>query len=395
MHSVQVLLITLLLHYVDDFGAVDPAPLAESSFQGFERFAELIGLKLKTTKRQPPSANRDFLGVVLETGDSSVTIHPKESRRSKLKTIIDNALAENKLNGKAAERLAGKMTFYCSAAFGRVGRAALRPVYRRARFKGQALTADLEFSLVALRSLLESAPPQIIRIKDDNRCRPLLYADAFFEIGGTKLRASQLTADRESQNRINSNTINGWGTVVVRPGYPTLCMRGSLPGSFLEKLKGKLTYIFFLETIAQCLGAWLFAEELGGLYWAFVDNEGARHALKKGYSRDRDANTVVSLFWCHAAARQSAPWFERVESEAQLADGVSRDDWTMAAALGWLRVEPDLTPIWHIVLDAIEAGCCDPMAHVHRLEAAVLELRRAAPPVAVGRLDRAGVRSAC
>ena len=63
-------------------------------------------------------------------------------------------------------------------------------------------------------------------------------------------------------NGINPDALSGWGVALVRKGLPTLWAKGSLPLSVLEKLAKKKTYIFFLETVAQCLGAWLFAEDL-------------------------------------------------------------------------------------------------------------------------------------
>ena len=108
-------------------------------------------------------------------------------------------------------------------------------------------------------------------INDDHDVKPIMYADAFFEVHGQRQRLSDFKTEMEAgrgaplMNGINPDALSGWGVAIVRKGLPTLCARGSLPRSVLEKLAKKKTYIFFLETVAQCLGAWLFAEELGDL----------------------------------------------------------------------------------------------------------------------------------
>ncbi len=88
----------------------------------------------------------------------------------------------------------------------------------------------------------------------------------------------------------------------------------------------KEAFILFLEVAAQCLACWFFEAVLGHAYWAFVDNMAARFSLLKGYSRDRDANAMVSLCWGRVTVAGSATWFEHVPSKAQLADAVSRQD---------------------------------------------------------------------
>ena len=108
----------------------------------------------------------------------------------------------------------------------------------------------------------------------------------------------------------------------------------------------KATFIFLLEVIAQCIGLWFFWPELGSACWAFVDNEGAKYSLRKGYTRDDDVNTILSLFAASTALTRCAPFFDRVASSAQLADSVSRGDFSMVRGLGWKHVELRLEPLW-------------------------------------------------
>ena len=47
------------------------------------------------------------------------------------------------------------------------------------------------------------------------------------------------------------------------------------------------------------------------------------------------------------------PWIERVPSNAQLSDAVSRGDEAAARAAGWKFVATDLDPVWEILLSAL------------------------------------------
>ena len=88
-------------------------------------------------------------------------------------------------------------------------------------------------------------------------------------------------------------------------------------------MRSKRTYIFLLEVIAQCIGLWIFWPELGPQCWAFVDNEGAKFSLRKGYTKDDDVNAILSLFAAAGAITGCTPFFDWVSSEAQVADGIS------------------------------------------------------------------------
>jgi hypothetical protein len=131
---------------------------------------------------------------------------------------------------------------------------------------------------------------------------------------------------------------------------------GTVPAKVFKVIKKKQTYIFLLEVMAQCVGVWVMAPEFGSNFWAFVDNVGAEFALRKGFSRDRDANAVISLFWAATAVTDVRPWFERVPSKAQPADGVSRGDDTLLLGMGSRRLDFDYEKIWEIVIDMVLAG---------------------------------------
>ena len=135
-----------------------------------------------------------------------------------------------------------------------------------------------------------------------------------------------------------------------------LYAHGAVPPQLLERFAARKAYIFLLEAVAQLLPLLMFPDVLRGPFWAFIDNDAARHALAKGYSGNVAANAFVSAYWCAAAAAGSAPWFERVASKANLSDAVSRGDFAQAQRLGWRQVHFDLTATWGHLAAMVESG---------------------------------------
>eukprot|EP00959_Pyramimonas_sp_CCMP1952_P267866 5600565-Pyramimonas_sp.AAC.1 len=61
----------------------------------------------------------------------------------------------------------------------------------------------------------------------------------------------------------------------------------------------------------------------------FIDNDGVLHALINGSGRAPELNFGVGMTWLDMASRDISLQLGRVESEANLADGPSRNDLSM------------------------------------------------------------------
>ena len=99
----------------------------------------------------------------------------------------------------------------------------------------------------------------------------------------------------------------------------------------------------------------------------FTDNEGARHCLTAGYSGDSDHCSIVALFWLMSARTGVRPWFERVASESNIADAVSRFDFSDMEALGATEAGVDFDVLFCAVCEAIKKRGCPTMDAVSRL----------------------------
>ena len=84
MHIARVYLATMAVHYVGDTGAVDAGPIAQSGFDTYERTCEPLRIRLKKSKRQPPTAVRDALGVVIALSPEATQIKPREAWKVKM-----------------------------------------------------------------------------------------------------------------------------------------------------------------------------------------------------------------------------------------------------------------------------------------------------------------------
>ena len=72
----------------------------------------------------------------------------------------------------------------------------------------------------------------------------------------------------------------------------------------------------------------------------FIDNDSAAASLVKGYSPQHDGASIVGEFWLLAASLRSHVYIDRVESKSNIADGPSRNDFTLVKSLGGLWSVP-------------------------------------------------------
>ena len=99
------------------------------------------------------------------------------------------------------------------------------------------------------------------------------------------------------------------------------------------------------------LGA--FPEVLNGAAWvSFGDNDGITHAMAKGGGHNDECNIIIGKIWLEVAALDTDLHVARVESKANIADGPSRDDFSMLQTIGARFVQPRLPEwihdIWHV-----------------------------------------------
>jgi hypothetical protein len=178
----------------------------------------------------------------------------------------------------------------------------------------------------------------------------LVYADAFFEAGDlAKTRGSRSTPMCDV-----ARLRNGWGCVVIPDKNRVdigIMIRGEIPHDIVSTFADTGAYIYFLEAIAQIIPVLVLQDKISRHYISFIDNEAAKHALVKGYGSVAATNKSISYFWGFCQEHRLHPWFERVTTQANIADAISRDDTSEGLRRGWVLLEPDLQGVYSKLRD--------------------------------------------
>ena len=338
-----------VLHYVDDYGGVEPSCTATSTFECFSDLTGLLGLKMKPKKACAPQRRLKMLGVFIECLPHEVQLQPCPERVQKLGNIMHQALETNSLSPEAAHRLAGKMVFMQTTVFGGIGKAALQVVYSRSAQHGgdhEKLTHALRSALMTLMQSLRNTRP---------RCLPVvgtpisvLYTDAFFALGDCgPLKPEAAPLRWKSEYALKSD--HGWGYVLSVRGH-TFYAFGRAPTFLLRKYCKRKAFIYFLEMLAPILVVASCHRMMTPFLVSFIDNQSGLAALSKGYGSDPAINGIIAFFWSFMGALGIFAHFEWVPSQLNISDPVSRRDVTLAEHNGWMLMDIDLTPVYEILL---------------------------------------------
>ena len=101
---------------------------------------------------------------------------------------------------------------------------------------------------------------------------------------------------------------------------------GVVPPELSIQFRQRETQIFIGELIGALSALHSVREALfGHRVIHFVDNQGALSALIGGFSTDPDTSAIACMYQLIAASCSVRVWFEYVESEANIADGPSRE----------------------------------------------------------------------
>ena len=162
VHLSRTLFWAPTLHYVDDYGGIEPAATADSAFQSFADLNTVLGMKTKDSKAQPPASSHRVQGVEITISDTTFTAAPTATRVAKMLSSIHIALTNSHLDSHTAARMAGKLGFLGTTTFGKLGRAPTKALFGRQHHPGytNCLTRALRSSLRLLQLLLHTATPK-------------------------------------------------------------------------------------------------------------------------------------------------------------------------------------------------------------------------------------------
>ena len=314
VHACRRMLSTCVSHFYDDYPVCEPSFSCPSSQRALIAFHRLIGLPLSGDKHVACSPLCDYLGitndfsVMQQTGE--IRIRMTSSRREDLVQRLSEALEARLLSPSAAASLHGKLQFALTAMFGKIGRAALVLIRRRATAPGSSHTVSDQMAadLAFLCHLVKVVPDFTATARPTTRAPLLVWSDAMYS---------------------TSTRTGGLGFVVWCPERCRFwhALKVLEHSELFELFGERKNYIGPLETLAAVSVLRSMPREVtqGRLILHSVDNQGSLSNLISGSSRD-----VSSAWLVHEQALVSAElgagvWFEYVRSAANIADLPSRD----------------------------------------------------------------------
>ena len=349
----RTLLLTGVLHFVDDYGAVECAETAESSFHYIHQLWECLGMTFKESKKQRPGPAHKIQGVMMSINADSFKLSPVPERTGRIRDQLKEILLRAELTDDEAQRLAGKLQFLSETMMGAAMKSCLQPLYVRACQPNVThVTEALQDAIQTILHLLETQKPKLIPF--DHKTPAVLYADAFFEAGDRKIKVGEACTadyDKSATNLMK----NGWGFILRLPDGRTICGRGALPGHLMGRFTTNGAYIYALEILAQMMALIITQDILPEVVWAWIDNTAGQAALSKGYGRDRKINRLLAMLWAFLTEKNIEPFWRRVPSAANISDPISRNDLTLIREQSWTLLDEDWSPLYEKIMKGLSS----------------------------------------
>jgi len=229
-----------------------------------------------------------------------------ERRKQKIRGLFGTALRSGHMTPAEGGKAAGLAGFACTAMYGRVGRAALKPLYALQHERpgdGHPLRRTVRNALHWFLDFIEHAPPRVSFVSQAHsrtvRC-------CFTDAAGNGMLAAVV--------------FPGGG---ARPLFTSLRM----PYRLDRRLQKRATQIIAYEAVATLLAFATFGDLLRDVdVHMFIDSNAAGGALLKGFCAAPDILAITAAFWGWAARERSSIWLSRVDSHANCADGPTRPE---------------------------------------------------------------------
>ena len=299
-------------HCVDDMCSIERSSTVTHGWQAWREAATILGWDVPDSKSPVPSQAYLVVGYNLNlrgTPEREAKLQVSEKRVDALVKYITAFLATEALPGGAAGSLFGRLGFALNAAQGRYGRALLKPIKRRQYEHRVNLNHQLRASLEWWLKFLRSYTPRSIPVNLSRLKVVVSYSDGEGTGGvGVALWYSDTSRPKAAFMMVPWLLRKLWALQTSK------MLRGS-----------EQRDIFEIEAIGPLLILDLWPELLENCLWIhFIDNSAAQAALTRGSSSVESGDAIVSATWKRIVTVRCLPWFDRVESDANPVDGLSR-----------------------------------------------------------------------
>ena len=321
-----ILFCVAMTHCVDDAISVERAETVHSGRMGWMTLTGLCGWLISQEKSPAPSAKFNVIGLCLDlsmTPSGQPMIFVTAARLQSLDKILLQILARKRLATGEAASLSGKLGFTITGTFGKIGRAKIRPILRRAYSLSTHLTVQLQCCLVWWRRFLKSYEPRPIPTSLRELPTIISYSDGEGASAGVGVAV--------------------WCPWLEHPVAAYACVPEEIR-SMWGRMAAKEDYkdIFLVEAVGPLLVLETFPKLVTDALWIhFIDNSGAESSLVSGSSSINAGDHIVGMTWDRISKRRLWPFFDRVESEANPVDKLSRGK----TAGPWRRVVAAKFPV--------------------------------------------------
>ena len=336
-HVMNVLLYIAATHFYDDFSHIEADPYSDCAAKSVERLLALLGWSWKSgpDDLKPPASSFAPLGVQIDLSSPGFAVVANtDKRKSRIAEEVDRLVALRLVPEADLHSLVGVCQFAEAQCCGRTGALALRAVRRAIGVTSEGATERLRAALRELSEHVLSAAPRRIPLLC-TQPPVLVLSDAAFEGGVATLGAVVFDPSSKTfeffEATFSTSTVAMWQRDAVTAHSES------------PKLKEQIICQAELAAVVVAVATW--AELLSQRdVLLFVDNDPAKDALVNGSSRSSSSSEMVRFCRLLCARHAIAPWFDRVPSPSNIADGPSRGDCEVLVYAGAVRVAPMPVP---------------------------------------------------
>ena len=314
----RVILKIPLLRYVDDMFSAERAECVVHCRDCVVRLVKaLLGAGSVSAKKVCSGLPLEVLGVSIDADTCGAVFWPSEAKVAKWLHRISHALEMKEISSGASNKLAGALSWSAQNVFHRLGRALLRPLYGKRRFK--KWTLQIESSLRWWH--------EVLTLQIQQRRLWVLPVE----------RTVQVFCDARS-------TPPRLAAVVYAPDGQSYYTDMEPPQVLLDFFEDRRdAQICGLELCAIALALSTFGEFCEGRkVHVWSDNCGSEHATRRGSAKAWDHNHIVHALWVKAAMLRCHLWVDRVPTKVNISDLPSREEYGLLHAMNTKFVEPVL-----------------------------------------------------
>eukprot|EP00438_Fugacium_kawagutii_P028836 Skav229820 [mRNA] locus=scaffold2672:22606:23685:+ [translate_table: standard] len=314
-------------HFFDDFVAFSPPDLSANTEATVCSLFTLLGWRFAQDGSKSQNFAQCFgaLGIQIDLSDfRNGVVHfcNTEKRVGDLKELIAATLEKKSLTVHESQKLRGKMQFADGQLMGRIGRLGLKAVTDHAFVHGGgALGEDCVLALERFMRHLETAQPRDLKASSGRTW--FIFTDACYEQDG-------------------DNKCGLGGVLADHHGKTVAFFSIFLSSNDVSTLGGdnRRTIIFEAELLALLLSFFVFRHWIDSTQVVlFVDNNAVRDVSISGKARNTVGMVLIESLLTLELESKIFPWYARVPSPSNVADGPSRGQIEELLRLGASQID--------------------------------------------------------